>query len=233
MRTDLTSSVVREFWRKRSSLFASTAMLAILVSGVVWHLFRRPPAASAKLQAVPVTTYEISPSFSPDGTRVAFAWDGGQPGNYDIYVRPATGGASVRLTSDGESKSNPAWSPDGTQIAFVKRNAGVFLIPSQGGAERKISDSSLQSSVAWMPDGRSVALPERTSDKEPYHVVLISLASGERRPLTEPAPQTQGDHDPAISPDGKNLCFVRWLATSGASDLYVMPMGGGEPRRLT
>src|SRR5262249_1481257 len=158
----------------------------------------------------------ISPSFSPDGTRVAFAWDRGQQGKYDIYVRPATGGESVRLTTDRESNSNPAWSPDGTQIAFVKRNAGVFLISSQRGAERKVSDSSLQSSVAWMPDGKSLALPERTSDEEPYGVVLVSLASGERRRLIAPAPGTLGDYSPAISPDGKNLCFVRSLAASGA-----------------
>jgi len=207
-------------------------MLVIPVAGAAWYLLRRPPPASANLQGPAVTTYEISPSFSPDGSRVAFAWDRDQEGKYDIFVRPATGGASLRLTTDGES-SNPAWSPDGTQIGFVKGNAGVFLISSQGGAERKVSDSSLQSSVAWMPDGKSLALPERASGKEPYRVVLVSLASGARRPLTVPPPGILGDHDPAISPDGKNLCFVRWLAGSGASDLYVMPTDGGEPRRLT
>lgn len=221
-----------EFRKKRRLIFAAVVMLVILAVGVAWYLLRRPPAASAKLQAIAITSYEISPSFAPDGTRVAFAWDRDQEGQYDIYVRPATGGASLRLTSNGES-SNPAWSPDGTQIAFVKRNAGVFLISSQGGAERKVSDSSLQSSVAWMPDGKSLALSERASDQGPYRVVLASLASGERRPLTAPAPGTLGDQAPAISPDGKNLCFVRWLAASGASDLYVMPVAGGAPRRLT
>jgi Tol biopolymer transport system component len=164
---------------------------------------------------------------------VVFAWDRDQEGKYDIYVRPATGGASRRLTTDGESKSNPAWSPDGSQIAFVKRNSGVFLVSSQGGTERKVSASSLESSLAWMPDGKSLALTERTADQEPYRVVLVSLASGERRRLTAPPPGTQGDHDPAISPDGKNLCFVRWLVGSGASDLYVVPVVGGELRRLT
>jgi Tol biopolymer transport system component len=233
MRIDLTRSVAPKFWGSRWSLFASAAMLMILVAGGGWYLLHRPSAASVELQRVAVRTYEISPSFSPDGTRVVFAWDRDQEGKYDIYVRPATGGASIRLTTDGESKSNPAWSPDGTQIAFVKRNSGVFLIPSQGGVERKVSDSSLESSLAWTPDGKSLAVAERTSDQEPYRVVLVSLASGERRRLTAPPPGTLGDHDPAISPDGKNLCFVRWLVGSGASDLYVMPVVGGEPRRLT
>ena len=233
MRTDLTRSAAPDFRGSRWPIFAAVVMLVILAAGVAWYLRRRPAAASAELQGVAVTTYEISPSFSPDGTRVAFAWDGDQQGKYDIYVRPATGGASLRLTTDGESKSNPAWSPDGTQIAFVKRNAGIFLISSLGGTERKVSDSSLESSVAWMPDGKSLALSEKASDKEPYRVVLVSVVSGERRRLTAPAPGTLGDHDPAISPDGKNLCFVRWLTASGASDLYVMPVGGGEPRRLT
>ena len=231
---DSVMSATPESRGARWPVFATVAVLLALVAGAAaWYLLRRPSTASAELQPAPVTTHEISPSFSPDGTRVVFAWDRDQDGKYDIYVRPAAGGASLRLTTDGESKSNPAWSPDGTEIAFVKRNSGVFLIPSQGGAERKVSDSPLESSLAWMPDGKSLAVAERTSDQEPYHVVLVSLASGERRPLTAPPPGTRGDHDPAISPDGKNLCFVRWLAGSGASDLYVMPVVGGEPRRLT
>src|SRR5262245_17198681 len=214
MRADLTSSAAPGFRRKRWPILAAVTTLMILVAGLAWYLLRRSSTASPQPQGVAVTSYEISPSFSPDGTRVAFAWDGDQQGKFDIYVRPATGGASVRLTTGAESKSNPAWSPDGTQIAFVKRNAGVYLISPLGGAERKVSDSSLQSSIAWMPDGKSLALPERTSAEEPYRVVLVSLASGERRHVTAPATGTLGDHDPAISPDGKNLCFVRWLDAS-------------------
>ena len=233
MGTDLTRSAAPRLRGRRWPTFGAVAMLVILGAGGAWYLLRRPSGVSAELQRLAVATYEVSPSFSPDGTQVAFASGRDQEGKYDIYVRPATGGPSLRLTSDGESKSNPAWAPDGTQIAFVKRNAGVFLISSNGGADRKVSDSTLQSSVAWMPDGKSLALAERISDQEPYRVVLVSLASGERRNLTAPAAQTQGDHDPAISPDGKNLCFVRWLTASGASDLYVMPMSGGEPSRLT
>ena len=220
------------FRGKRWPIFAATAILVLLVAVGGGYLLRRPPAARAELQGVALS-YEVSPTFSPDGTRVAFAWDGDQQGKYDIYARPATGGAPVRLTTDGDSKSNPAWSPDGTQIAFVKRNAGVFLISSQGGAEHKVSDSYLESALAWMPDGKSLAVVERTSDQEPDRVVLVSLVSGARRRLTAPPPGTLGDHDPAISPDGKNLCFVRWLVGSGASDLFVMPIVGGEPRRLT
>src|SRR5215469_3058497 len=174
---------------KRWPVLVIFAMLAILVAGVALYLLRRPSTASTELRQVPVTTYEISPSFSSDGTRVVFAWDRDQEGKYDLYIRPATGGAPFRLTTNGES-SNPAWSPDGTQIAFVKRNAGVFLVSSLGGAERKVSDSSLQSSIAWMPDGKSLAVAETTSDQEPSRVVLVSLTSGERRSLTMPVPGT-------------------------------------------
>jgi len=233
MRTDPRRSAVPEFRGRRWPIVAAVALLVIVVAGLAWYLLRHRTAASTELHGGAVTTYEISPSLSPDGTRVAFAWDRDQEGKYDIYVRPATGGASLRLTADGGSKSNPAWSPDGSQIAFVKHNAGVFLVSSSGGAERKVSSSSLQSSIAWMPDGKSLALAERTSDQEPDRVVLVSLASGERRRLTAPAAGTLGDHDPAVSPDGKNMCFVRWLAASGASDLYIMSVSGGDPRRLT
>jgi Tol biopolymer transport system component len=50
--------------------------------------------------------------------------------------------------------------------------------------------------------------------------------------VTEVPPTDQQDTDPAFSPDGSLLAFVRWHA-SGVANLYVVPVSGGEPKRLT
>jgi Tol biopolymer transport system component len=70
---------------------------------------------------------------APDGSQVAFTWDGENRDNYDIWVK-ATGSAKPRrLTSDRARDGSTAWSPDGTQIAFLRDKSGggseVRLIP--------------------------------------------------------------------------------------------------------
>src|SRR5438046_2467843 len=68
---------------------------------------------------VPLTTYagsELYPSFSPDGSQVAFSWNGEKQDNFDIYIKQVEGVAPVRLTTDPAPDNFPAWSPDGRSI---------------------------------------------------------------------------------------------------------------------
>lgn len=58
------------------------------------------------------------PRVSPDGSKVAFAWNGGSGGNTDIYVVDADGGNVQQLTTLGNA-SMPVWSASGTKIGFV------------------------------------------------------------------------------------------------------------------
>jgi Tol biopolymer transport system component len=53
----------------------------------------------------------------------------------------------------------------------------------------------------------------------------------ERRRLTQ-APVASGDWRFEVSPDGRMLAFIRY-EKNGIADVYVVPMAGGEPRRLT
>ena len=57
-----------------------------------------------------------SPSWSSDGTRVAF--ESRRDGNYEIYAMNADGKSITRLTNTPQDDRHPTWSPDGTEIAF-------------------------------------------------------------------------------------------------------------------
>ena len=59
---------------------------------------------------------DISPTWSPDGTRIAFASE--RDDNWEIYLMDADGGNQTRLTNNDAVDWMPAWSPDGTRIAF-------------------------------------------------------------------------------------------------------------------
>jgi DNA-binding winged helix-turn-helix (wHTH) protein len=71
-------------------LVAAAVILALLLAGAVWLVFRLLEAPFPALHVTPLTTYpgmELFPSLSPDGRQVAFAWDGGRGSQFDIYVQ--------------------------------------------------------------------------------------------------------------------------------------------------
>jgi DNA-binding winged helix-turn-helix (wHTH) protein len=143
---------VLELGGARKGPFARPAVflaLALGVSAAGWliisRLISQPP--SSPLRAVPMTSYqgaERFPSFSPDGTQVAFTWDGEKQDNFDIYTRPIGHEAPFRLTSDPAIDMSPAWSPDGRWITFLRfrpdGKAGVFLTTPLSRTERQLTE---------------------------------------------------------------------------------------------
>ena len=213
-------------------LVGALAVVATLVTAVVaWRALRAP--ADVPLQLLPLASYpgnEGPPALSPDGNLVAFAWSGGaEPGPTDIYVKAVGSEALRQLTATPASETSPAWSPDGHSIAFVRDGQGVFTMSQLGGAERQVSASGTQ--VAWAGDSKSVLIRGREGNTGPFGIHQVFLDTLERRRLTQ-APIGQGDWKFEVSPDGTTLAFIRF-ERQGIADLYVVPMQGGTPRRLS
>ena len=106
-------------WRK---IAAGVLALLVLVLGAIvayrWHRQQRPQEQEA-LTAVPFTALpgqETAPAFSPDGSRIAFAWNG-DPETRDQRLRPVRKGHRernlLRLTQHPSEWISPAWYPDG------------------------------------------------------------------------------------------------------------------------
>jgi Tol biopolymer transport system component len=215
----------------RMAIAILALVAAVIAAMVVWR--DRPPSKSASAQLRPLASYpgvEGPPALSPDGNLVAFAWSGGaEDGPTDIYLKDVEGEALRQLTQTLDSESSPAWSPDGQTIAFVRDGQGVFTVSQLGGAERQVSPTGTQ--VAWGGDSKSVLIRDGERNTGPFGIYQVALDTLDRRRLTQ-APVGDGDWRFEVSPDRRTLAFIRF-EKRGIADLHVVPMAGGEPRRLT
>jgi Tol biopolymer transport system component/DNA-binding winged helix-turn-helix (wHTH) protein len=218
---------------------AATVALLLLYPSPL--LKSKAPEPSISL-AVTSLGEKYSPSLSPDGKQLAFAWNGGAGSHFSIYVKLIGNEEPLRLTRQESIDFNPVWSADGHYIAFCRINkgdTGIYIVPSLGGAERKIRDTYWEERdfdqvfwyfgrLSWSPDGKLLAFSDRASSNEPTSIYLLSLDSLSTRRLTSPG--LPGDYNPEFSPDGQTLAFNR--GSQGVTSIYTVPVAGGEQRRL-
>lgn len=231
--------------RRKSTVPLAGALLLLAVAAAALYLLAGGQKTETAdrllpLRTVPITSYpgiESDPNLSPDGTRVAFVWDGGHGDTFDIYVKQIGVETPLQLTESPEDDASPSWSPDGQQLAFVRRTPGangVYVVPAVGGTEQRIADLGGREvrSVAWSPDGTTLAVAAQSAPHAPFAVSVIDLQTRSERPITVPPADHRGDVEIAFSPDGRLLAVIRSVVEK-VDDLYIVPLSGGEMKRLT
>lgn len=219
-------------------LLALPAALALVLASLSllgrWDAPASPPLIAGRPFATD-PSHELWPALSPDGSRVAYAWAGPEGENLDIYVKRIDSEETLRLTRDPLPEGYPAWSPDGERIAFV-RGAGrsdLYLVAAGGGTEELVAQAPSEIlGASWSPDGRSIAYSAAPSASERLQVQLIDLETRARRQVNETCPDYNCAFEPRFSPDGRSIAFL-WADIAGLHDLYLIPVTGGEARRLT
>ena len=172
-----------------------------------------------QLTVVPLTALPGnvgSPTFSPDGSQIAFVWDGENNGaGYDLYVKAIGTEKPLRLTHHPAQSLFAAWSPDGRSIAIsrlsVEDYTGIYLLPPTGGPERKLVSLGFLShdnGISWSPDGKYLAYldqPENPKSSISVWLYLLSLDTLDRVSVKTGCDTA---FTPSFSPGGEYLAWV-------------------------
>ena len=160
-----------------------------------------------------------SAALSPDGQSVAYSvatHDATDDADYEqIWLLAIASGQHRQLTFGKHKNQAPQWSPDGKTLAFVSTRGEkpqIYLLPVDGGEARQLTQfkQGVSGGLAWSPDGQHLALCAGPQPDQPHDATL-------------PYRLTRHVY---------RFDAIGYLDTA-VQDLYVIPLSGGEARRLT
>ena len=184
-----------------------------------------------------------SPSWSPDGKRIAFQSDrnNDRGHNIEIYVMDADGSNQQRLTNNLTEDRYPAWSPDGEQIVFSSAREGhvvhnldityeIYVMDADGGNQQRLTENRNNDwDPVWSPDGKRIAFAaDRKGDGSNFDIYVMDADGRNQQKLTK---NRVWDSSPSWSPDGERIAFVSTRDEN--SEIYVMDADGGNEQNLT
>ncbi len=176
--------------------------------------------------------HDSSGRWSPDGTTIAFLSDRGDKEKpAQIYLIPFGGGEAQQLSHIEGEIGNLSWSPGGKQLLCTVRKLDQETVEREKDEKKKKLGvvSRHYDRLFYKLDGYGYLPHERT------HIWTVDARNGNARQLTDHP--VYDEISPGWSPDGKWITYVSNRTespdlTPERTDLFVMPAGGGEARKI-
>lgn len=246
------------------SLLCATLLVASMFMRTVSGFGAKSASRELVQRTAPLLSISdtASPSFSPDGNRVAFYRQHTSQSQAGIYASAVGSGQLLQLTNSDDDCC-PVWSSDGRWIAYTRIHNyeySIYVVPADGGGEEKLKAETdltttpaalrLSSSVSnerkldtagvtprrgeidWSPDGKFIVFAG------PDGIYSLALDRSGPHRITETPPLAE-DWGPVFSPDGKKVLFVRDHKGDLTNEIRSVSLTGGgwthifsEPGRI-
>jgi Tol biopolymer transport system component len=205
-----------------------------------WILFESERGRQTDLWVVPAAGGDAIRLTDDAAIEVAIGWLGAshevaytiEGGTGSVHAVPMAGGSEQQLTPDSVKVDYFETSPDGSQIAFTSRRTGsvldIWVMPSGGGAPRLLaSPQTVEPRVFWSPDGTKLAFRGiGGGTPDPW---VLDVATGA---LQQVLTWGSVEYDVLWGASSSEL-LVLSDRDSRFSDVWRVPLSGGEPVRLT
>ncbi len=194
-----------------------------------------PLAGGDPIQLTRSPGADFSPRWSPDGSHIAFI--SSRDGVSNLYLLRLKGGEARKITDAKNNLYSPIWVKGGDFIL-----CGSRVIPEGKTAIENWTKDELPKCEARTIDRLLFRQWDRWLGDKRNHVFLVSIADGSMKDLTPgdfdtPPVSLSSDHDFDISPDGKEICFVKnmdpMLAASTNNDLFLVNVETLDEEKLT
>jgi TolB protein len=194
--------------------------------GVIYTIDPINPDGGGKTE---VTRGE-QPSYSPDGTKIAFGVSDGH--DAEIYTVEATGGKPFQITDNAMDDLHPSYSPDGKRIAYTcsdGHDAEICTIKATGGKPFQLTKNDrLDFGPSYSPGGKRIAYSGLT--RTDWEVFTIDARGGGRFNVTK---NDTYDYYPDYSPDGKKIAYVAKDTRDEDTEIRTINVIGGRPFNVT
>ena len=198
------------------------------------------PTAGGSSQQLTQSGHDSSPVWSPDGKTIAFL--SSRSGDSQVYLLSMDGGEAKPLTHLSTGADIVKWSPDGKTIAFT---SGVYP-DCKDDACNSARDAEKDKDKVKAHVAEHLLYRHWThwNEGKRSHLFVVPVdGTANLRDLTAganydvPPDERGGPGDLNFSPDSREICFtavtdpVEAISTNG--DLFVVPVAGGEAKRIT
>jgi Tol biopolymer transport system component/DNA-binding winged helix-turn-helix (wHTH) protein len=233
--------------RRGSLVVAAFVLLSMALVAIGLYLGERHGLRQGvvePLEVTPLTRMEgaqYQPAWSADAKQLAFIASSPRDESSSIWIQSAGEVRPRQVLTGAGQFSSPAWSPDGKSLAFIhfqQDAAEIVIFSLADSTSRRLTTlfphryGLNYRHLCWSPDGRLLAVDDKANENDPLSLYLVYINNGEKLRLTYPNMDIIGDVAPRFSPDGARVAFIR-VKYQFVNDVFVLPVAGGEARRLT